>query len=166
MEQKRLGTTGIQEAQSGGYKVPNIHHGAHDSSLKWMWDAVMMCMRILAESFRASFTRHTLYSRSWGWVLSSYCTLSDWASSDFKLLVTFFNSSSRSPDLLSGVRQKEKRDERKQGQKVRRTVEKLKPQQNLRESCSIFYLRRRRIKLRAEIEEDSGQWFSKMPGRF
>lgn len=43
-----------------------------------------------------------------GWMLlSSYCTFSAWASRDFKLLVTFFNSSSRSPDLLSRVRYRE-----------------------------------------------------------
>jgi len=43
---------------------------------------------------------HIYRPRGWG-TLGSYCTFSAWASRDFKLLVTFFNSSSRSPDLLS-----------------------------------------------------------------
>lgn len=76
----------------------------------------------------------------WGWMpLSSYCTFSAWASSDFKLLVTFFNSSSRSPDLLSNVR-KRKSKRRKSSDLKGRTVEELKPWGYVRNYKNIFSL--------------------------
>lgn len=57
---------------------------------------------------------------------SSYSTFSAWASRDFKLLVTFFNSSSRSPDLLSNTR-KRKGKKRKRSNLRRRTAEEINP---------------------------------------
>lgn len=68
---------------------------------------------------------------------SSFCTFSAWASSDFKLLVTFFNSSSRSPDLLSNVR-KRKSKRRKRNDLKGRTAEEIKPWDCLKKYFNIF----------------------------
>lgn len=47
-----------------------------------------------------------------------FFTFSAWASSDFKLLVTFFNSSSRSPDLLNILRKRGKAEEEEEEKMV------------------------------------------------
>ena len=74
----------------------------------------------------------------------SYFTFSAWASNDFKLLVTFFNSSSRSPDLLSNVRKK--RSKRKKCTDLKgRHAEEIEPWHCLKFHSNTVLLKDRKI---------------------
>lgn len=72
------------------------------------------------------------YSLS-GEFFRSYSTFSAWASSDFRLLVTFFNSSSRSPDLLKVTRKRgNRRGKENKGSSLKQRTEdeeEIKPTQ-------------------------------------
>lgn len=118
------------------YMLSNAHRFL--SECVWIYEMTLV-LSFLQTIFHTSvWTVYSVTGQSWGSMsLSSYCTFSAWASSDFKLLVTFFNSSSRSPDLLSDVR-KRKSKRRKSRDLKGRTAEEVKPRHCLKERSNIF----------------------------